>query len=170
QRMRQADADPRLCHVQRTAWLLGGAAPPTFPDRLKTGASTYAYHVDRVTGLRVTPGCTRNPTEKPETARWPAMLEAWLDAGLRERALPPAWAPGCETIYQPGESIKRLGLNDGETLSQAHGGDVPKARLTVRGTRGRFTGSSMAARWRKSRRPAGSRGISIAGQVRHHGS
>ena len=86
--------DPR-CHVRRTAWALDGAVPATFPDRLRSGEPRYAYHVDTVTGERVMPGCARHAAARVEAARWPAVLEPWLDPGLRARALPPAWSADC---------------------------------------------------------------------------
>jgi len=132
---RAADNDAALCPVQRTAWTLNGAAPPTFADRLEAGSPRYAYFVDRVTGLRVTPDCTRNPVDRLATARWPASLEPWLDAGMRRRVLPPSWSPQCATVHRPAEAIRIVGLSDGEVLRRAAGGAVPKARLDIRGSR-----------------------------------
>lgn len=133
---RVTDNAERLCPIQRTAWVLNGAAPPTFSDRLKIGTPTYAYFVDQVTGLRVAPECARHPSERLEAARWPAALEPWLDAGLRQRVLPPAWAPECAAVYRPNEGIKIVGLSDGEILHRARGKDIPKARLEIRGSQG----------------------------------
>src|SRR3989442_3572070 len=45
----------RLCPVQRTAWLLDGAAPPTFPDRFRNGPPVFTYYVDRLTRQRASP-------------------------------------------------------------------------------------------------------------------
>ncbi len=134
--MRGAADEQRLCPVQRTAWVINGATPPTFADRMRSGAPTYFYHVDRVTGLRVAPECARRAYDRIETARWPASLEPWLDAGLRERVLPPRWAPECATAHAPESGVKIVGLNDGEILRRAHGKDVPVARLAVRGSAG----------------------------------
>lgn len=133
---RYADGNPRLCPIQRTAWALGGAVPPTFSDRMRSGAPTYAYYVDRRTGLRVTPDCARGSFEGRETARWPSALEPWLDAGLRALVLPPSWAPECGAFQHSNEAIKIIGLNDGEIIRRAHGKENPKARLEIRGSRG----------------------------------
>ena len=132
---RAAGQDPALCPIQRTAWTLAGAAPPTFADRLQAGAPTLAYFVDRASGLRVMPDCTADPFEQRQTARWPASLEPWLDAGLRRNVLPPAWTPRCALAYRPAESIKIVGLNDGEILRRAANGEAPRARLDIRGSR-----------------------------------
>lgn len=125
-----------LCPIQRTAWILNGANPPTFADKLRNGPPVYAYHVDSTTGLRVAPECARHATDRIETARWPSTLEPWLDAGLRQRVLPPPWAIECTALRQSDQMIKIVGLSDGEVLRQAHGKDIPKARLEIRGSRG----------------------------------
>lgn len=132
---RYDDKDLHLCPLQRTAWVLNGTAPPTFADRLRSGPPAYAYHVDRVTRLRVAPDCARNPVERIETARWPASLEPWLDAGLRQRMLPPRWAPECAASHASGEGLKIVGLSDGEVLRRAQGNDILRARLEIRGVR-----------------------------------
>src|SRR5213596_29791 len=85
---RAAGGEERLCPVQRTAWILDNAAPPTFPDRFRSGAPVYAYFVDPITHQRVSPECTRRLVERSEAARWPAALEPWLDQGLRRKSLP----------------------------------------------------------------------------------
>lgn len=127
--------DSRLCPIQRTAWVLGGAAPPTFPDPTHSGAPTYAYYVDRVTGLRVAPECALHATERLQAARWPAALEPWLEQGLRQRVLPPPWEPGCAAINRPSTGIKIMGMSDGEVIQPARGGKSAQARLEIRGTR-----------------------------------
>lgn len=132
---RAAAQDPALCPIQRTAWTLAGAVPPTFADRLQAGAPTLTYFVDRASGLRVMPDCTADPFEQRQTARWPASLEPWLDAGLRRNVLPPAWTPRCASAYRPAEAIKIVGLNDGEILRRAVNGEAPRARLDIRGSR-----------------------------------
>ena len=132
---RAAGTDPARCPIQRTAWTLAGAAPPTFADRLQAGAPTLTYFVDRASGLRVMPDCTAEPFAQRQTARWPASLEPWLDAGLRKNVTPPPWTPRCAQAYRPAASIKIVGLNDGEVLRRATNGAVPRARLDIRGSR-----------------------------------
>lgn len=142
-----------LCHVQRTAWALNGAVPPTFPDRLRSGEPRYAYFVDAASGLRVAPGCGKGEKKKVDAARWPAALEPWLDAGLRQRALPPAWAPACRQAAAPEEGVKIVGIGNGEVLHRAKGSDAPLVRLEVRGhsgeirwlVNGRIVGRTTAA-------------------------
>src|SRR5215831_117881 len=84
---RATDVAESLCPVRRTAWLLDGAAPPTFSDRFRSGSPTYFYLVDRTSNRRVSPECARRPAERVEAVRWPAALEPWLDADLRRKSL-----------------------------------------------------------------------------------
>jgi penicillin-binding protein 1C len=68
---RAADADDGTCPMRRTAWLLDGIAPPTFPDRFRTGSPIYSYFVDRVTrnashrSARVTKSHAWKPRDGP---------------------------------------------------------------------------------------------------------
>jgi penicillin-binding protein 1C len=130
-----ADDDPR-CHVRRTAWALDGAVPATFSDRLRGGEPRFAYHLDAVTGERVMPECARHAVLWVQGARWPAVLEPWLDPGLRSRALPPPWSPDCRDAVRAGESVKIVGVSDGEVVQRAPGGERPVVRLEVRGVQG----------------------------------
>ena len=125
-----------LCQMQRTAWLLDGAAPPTFADRLRSGEPRIAWQVDETTGGRALPGCARGPLRRVEAARWPAALEPWLDAGLRARALPPTWAPECRGRATPGAGLRIVGITDGEILQRAKVSREPTVRLEVRGHHG----------------------------------
>jgi penicillin-binding protein 1C len=132
---RAADVDERLCPVRRTAWLLDGAAPPTFPDRFRSGSPAYTYFVDRVTHRRVSPECARRPMERIEAARWPSVLEPWLDAGLHRKSLPPAWSADCRAgDDDPGDAITITGLSDGAVLRRPPGKEAPRARLAIRGS------------------------------------
>ena len=132
---RVSESNDPLCPIQRTAWLLDGTAPPTFPDHLQNGSPVFTYYVDQVTHLRVAPECARHTVRAVETAHWPALLEPWLDPGLRRNVLPPAWSPECGDDYHSGEPIAIAGLNDGAVLHPAQGASMPKARLEIRGSR-----------------------------------
>src|SRR5262245_46005310 len=145
--------DESLCPIQRTAWLLDGAAPPTLPDRFRSGSPTFTYFVDRITHQRVSPECARRPTERIEAARWPAVLEPWLDAGLRRTSLPPKWSADCASAHDPDDTIAITGLSDGAVIRRPPGKEVPKARLEIRGSdaevnwmlNGRIVGRQSAA-------------------------
>ncbi len=131
---RAAVNDESTCPVQRTAWLLDGAAPPTFPDRFRSGSPTYTYFVDRITHQRVSAECARRPTERMEAARWPAVLEPWLDAGLRRKSLPPKWSADCASTHHSDDTITITGLSDGAVIRRPPGNEAPKARLEIRGS------------------------------------
>ena len=124
---------PALCHQERSAWLLNGTAPPTFPDRLREGAALYTDFRDTATGLRVRAACAPGAMQAVEMARWPAALEPWLDAATRRGALPPAWAPACARAQAPEAGLKIIGITDGETIGRAGNGAVPVLRLEARG-------------------------------------
>ena len=127
---------PSLCHRERSAWLLDGAAPPTFTDRLREGAAHYTDFRDEETGLRVRASCAPGAMRAVEMARWPAALEPWLDAATRQRALPPAWAPSCAFAQAPEAGLKIVGITDGEVIGGAGGTEgsaPPMLRLEARG-------------------------------------
>jgi penicillin-binding protein 1C len=130
---RAVDVEPGLCPVQRTAWLLDGAAPPTLPDRFRSGSPVYAYFVDRVTHQRVSADCARHPIDRIQSARWPSMLEPWLDTGLRLKTLPPQWAPNCQSNHA-NDTITITGLNDGSIIRQPPGKEAARTRLEIRGS------------------------------------
>ena len=142
-----------LCPIQRTAWLLDGAAPPTFPDRFRNGSPTFTYLVDRITHQRVAPECTRRPTERLEAARWPSVLEPWLDAGLRRKSLPAKWSADCASAHDPDDTITITGLSDGAVIRRPPGKEIPRASLEIRGSdaevnwmlNGRIVGRQSAA-------------------------
>jgi penicillin-binding protein 1C len=133
---RESEVLSNLCAVQRTAWTLDGAVPPTFSDRFTQGPPTYTYLVDRVTHLRVAPECARHATEGIEAARWPEPLLPWLDSSLRRSSLPPAWAAECRSQNRSPGSIAITGLSDGAKIRRASRSDVPQARLEIRGSDG----------------------------------
>jgi penicillin-binding protein 1C len=130
---RASDVAPGLCPIQRTAWLLDGAAPPTLPDRFRSGSPVYEYFVDRVTHQRVSPDCARHATEQIETVRWPSVLEPWLDNGLRRKSLPPQWSSGCQSNHT-NDTITITGLNDGSIIRHPPGKAAAKTQLEIRGS------------------------------------
>lgn len=133
---RQSREEPELCHQVRLAWTLNGVAPPTFSDRLRGGASLYSIQVDPVSGFRVLPDCFSGAVESRDIARWPASLEPWLTADLRQKALPPPWAPGCKNQASPESGLKIAGASNGEILRRTANGEAPLIRLQVRGYQG----------------------------------
>ncbi|MDR2506732.1 MAG: penicillin-binding protein 1C [Candidatus Accumulibacter sp.] len=131
---RAASTPENLCHQERLAWLLNDAAPPTFPDRLRDAPARYTDHRDAVSGLRVRAACAPGKMRGVEMARWPVLLEPWLSAALRARALPPAWEKACAGTRAPDGGLRIVGLTHGETIVRAgNTSSAPKLRLETRG-------------------------------------
>jgi penicillin-binding protein 1C len=145
---RAAATPPALCHVRRTAWVLNGVAPPSFADRLRGGEPRYAYWVQPASGRRVSAECGGGGAQRVEAVRWPAVLEPWLDAGLRTRALPPPWATDCAQRAAPEAGLHIAGLASGAVLQAAREPAAPQVQLEVRGQRG-------AVHWLVNGRPVG---------------
>jgi len=124
-----------LCAIQRSAWVLDGIAPPTFPDPIRGGEPVLRYTVDSVTGLRATAECTRNPLRAAESPLWPAQLEPWLDQ--RSRALDaPRWQAGCATADNRGGRLAITGASSGEVIRRTYDGRAPQLHLALSGAHG----------------------------------
>ena len=130
---RSETTPPELCHQERTAWILNNTTPPTFADRLSSGAARYRDFRDTVSGLRVRAACAAGEMDAVDVARWPAALEPWLDTATRSRALPPAWSPECANARPPEGSLRIVGVSNGETIRRAGNGPAPELRLEARG-------------------------------------
>lgn len=133
---RASHEDASLCQQSRLAWTLNDAAPPTFPDRLRGGEARYAIQITTDSQLRARANCHTGPLATRPMARWPAVLEPWLDEDLRRRAIPPAWVASCAGQARPESGLKIVGASDGEILRRPVGGNAPLLRLEVRGQAG----------------------------------
>lgn len=133
---RASHEDASLCQQSRLAWTLNDAAPPTFPDRLRGGEARYAIQITTDNQLRARANCHTGPLATRPMARWPAVLEPWLDEDLRRRAIPPAWVASCAGQARPESGLKIVGASDGEILRRPVGGNAPLLRLEVRGQAG----------------------------------
>lgn len=129
-------AEEHLCHQQRTAWVLNGAAPPTFSDRLRSGEPRYVYAVDVISGRRVTPECSTRPRRQIEAVRWPAALDPWLSEELRRKAQAPPWDTHCGAQAEPEAGLRIVGLSHGEIIKRPRPDQPPVVRLELRGQRG----------------------------------
>jgi penicillin-binding protein 1C len=129
-------AEDALCHQQRTAWILNGAAPPTFPDRLRPGEARYSYEIDAHDHLRVNAQCSQAPRQRVDAVRWPALLEPWLDAALRGHALAPPWSPRCKDQLEPQTALQIVGLRNGDIIKRSRPEQLPLIRLELRGSTG----------------------------------
>ncbi len=129
-----------LCHVKKTAWIIGDHIPPTFPDRCLTNWENpvVTVTINPDTGKRVVPGCDVENPQKIMIARWPMMLEAWLTPDIRKKAIAPPLDPSCKSLTPPGnQTLKISGLSSGTILRKAgNTGNLPRINLSVQGAIG----------------------------------
>ena len=133
--LRASAETEHLCQIRRTAWLLNDSAPPTFADRLQDAEPRHTYLVRVADGLRADRDCARGELLRVEAARWPSILEPWLDPSIRRNALPPAWSKDCSERSRLVSGLRIVGANDGEVLHRA-GDAAPLVRLELRGLEG----------------------------------
>jgi penicillin-binding protein 1C len=130
------------CRVRRNAWTLGGAAPPTLPDRLRTSGAVEFAWVDTRRHLRVRPDCTTADIatlNRVEIARWPELLGPWIEPAMRDPEERWPWSPEC-LATSPARSLRIAGLDAGTTLRVAPGQNA--AHLQVQAV-----GSNEAVTW-----------------------
>jgi penicillin-binding protein 1C len=129
---RYHDDDTERCHVRRTAWIINDTVPPTFPDKLRPGEPRYVLHLQGTPPRRVAPDCANGTMRRVDAVRWPTALEPWLEASLRDRVIPPAWAEACRTHARAESAVRIAGTSNGAILHRA--GDVaPIVRFEARG-------------------------------------
>ena len=131
----EKDLPKDLCHEARTAWLLNGTAPPTFSDRLRGGQARYTYYVDEK-GFRTSPACSKGTPI--EAARWPAVLEPWLQGSQRAKINLPAWREDCLFKRTPEAGLRIQGASAYEIIRAVKQEQMPKVRLNTRGANGRI--------------------------------
>lgn len=130
-----ADTPAHLCHRRRSAWSLAGAVPPTRPDRIDGSSLRQTVWLDPVSGLRTVPGCGHG--EAHDTARWPTLLQPWLDGWLPAEQRIPDWLPGCApTGGAPAATLRIVGLNESSRLRPAPHQRHVSLQLAVRGAQG----------------------------------
>ncbi len=128
-----AATDPALCRQHRTAWVLDGALPPTFAERV-LGAWSAGLLTLRVNdqGQRLSGACHARRERTIRLARWPALATPWLGVDDRARSALPPLAPGCAAdALNRASPIRISGLIDGVTLRRAPNSDKP-LRVTLR--------------------------------------
>lgn len=95
------------CLQRRQAWSLGGAVPPTLPDRTGTA------------GLLVASTCEPGR----QAVRWPQALEPWIPAALR---------PPCTPTVEV-SSLRMRGIEEGARLRRAPGRPDVEIQLEAEG-------------------------------------
>lgn len=114
----EAATPPAHCLQRRTAWTLDGAVPPTLPDRLRPGGLVEA--VWTAGGQRVRPDC-EPAAVRHDVARWPTLLQPFLDAAQQDAAKRLPWRPGCVPASPQGGALRIVGLEPGSVLRPAPG-------------------------------------------------
>ncbi|WP_028996270.1 penicillin-binding protein 1C [Azohydromonas australica] len=99
---------PRHCLVRRTGWMLDGAAPPTLPERERSG------------GL-LGRGCG---ADAETVARWPLALAPWVGA------LPSGCGDG-------GSALRIRGVDEGTVLKAVPGSGAVEISVSAQGDAGR---------------------------------
>ncbi|WP_066341352.1 penicillin-binding protein 1C [Azohydromonas lata] len=97
---------PRHCLVQRTGWMLDGAAPPTLPDRERSG------------GL-LGPGCADSSDGTP-VARWPLALAPWVQGSAGD-------------CGDGGSALRIAGLEAGTVLKPVPGRAAVELSVSAQG-------------------------------------
>lgn len=116
--LRATDTPEALCHEKRSAWVLHATVPPTLPDRVRKRGLRETIWLDPASGARTTPRCTPQARAQ-EVARWPALLEPWLDVAERRRHALPAWLDGC--LRDETSPLRIAGLTPGSQLRPTPG-------------------------------------------------
>lgn len=138
------DTPPAQCIKKRSALVLGGRVPPSLiaPGESSAWMPLLDLRLDPSTGQRLSLGCAPGQGTTRQIARWPQVLQAWLDPAMaRSQNIPPRRsdcpADGLDAL----EPIHITGLPDNAHLRRLPGSaSPPKASLGI-------TGANGAIRW-----------------------
>ncbi|MCE4540086.1 penicillin-binding protein 1C [Pelomonas sp. P7] len=146
----EAATPPGQCLKRRTAWTLDGAVPPTLPDRLRpTGLVEAAWTHGSAGRERVRPDCD-DQAVRHDVARWPTLLQPFLDTAERDPVELLPWRPGCVPSTPAAAGLRIVGLEPGSVLRPTPGQASISLRLQAVGASqgvtwlldGQFIGSS----------------------------
>ncbi len=115
---------PAECLQKRQAWTLDGTTPPTLPDRLAaTGGLIETGWIDERSGQRTRPDCApaNAETERVEFARWPTLLQPWIEPEARGPVERLPWSSACAPRTAVGGSLRIVGLEAGSVLRPTPG-------------------------------------------------
>jgi penicillin-binding protein 1C len=135
-----ADTAPAQCRVRRSAWTLDGSTPPTLPDRVHDGGLLETVWIDSRRGQRLTPACLAlaatpiGDLRAVATARWPTLLDPWIDAAQRGEAERLPLAAGCASA-SPQRSLRISGLDPGSVIRARPGSRAAVLSVQAVGTR-----------------------------------
>jgi len=145
---------PALCRVRRSAWTLDATAPPTLPDRVRSEPLRETAWVDAGRTQRLRPGCSGTAGvawQGVEHARWPTLLEPWIERSLRSSVEQLPWSSACGT-RGTSRSLRVTGIDPGSVIRAAPGRGAAVLRVQAIGARdsvhwlldGRLVGSTDA--------------------------
>lgn len=123
-----------MCRVRRTAWTLDGAVPPTLADRVRPANLREVAWIDHARQQRLRPGCTAvlgAAFTRTEYARWPTLLEPWVDASMRSAVELLPWSAPCSTPPQRAVSI--VGIDRDSVIRAVPGAADPVIAVRVLG-------------------------------------
>jgi penicillin-binding protein 1C len=137
---------PEHCRQRRPAWTLDGTAPPTLPDRLlPTGLLDTAWVQQAPLNdgrraaradVRLRPGCaapTNGAVQAITYARWPTLLQPWIEPAQRSEVERLPWGPPCRGAT-PARTLRISGLETGSVLRAAPGKSDITIQLQALGT------------------------------------
>ncbi len=140
---------PENCLQRRPAWTLDDTAPPTLPDRLlPTGLLDTAWVQRPSVGrgrwmqqaaqqaVRLRPGCAAPDPARVQAisyARWPTLLQPWIETAQRSEVERLPWAPPCRGAA-PARTLRISGLETGSVLRTAPGQSDITVQLQALGT------------------------------------
>ena len=112
---------PPLCHQTRQAWLLNETAPPTMAERASTQGYREVLWQDAASGLRLSPACigAASKSVELEIARWPNLLQPWLQEPIRSQSTPPAYQAGCAPKQSAKAGLVMHGIEPGSVVRAA---------------------------------------------------
>lgn len=106
------------CHRVKSAYILDGNVPTTFPDDDESWATNpVSFFINPESQLRVDDSCNVAGIEKQQAALWPKAVEEWISPQYRRYAQIPGFDSHCKkppTIASG--KIKIAGIHDGSTL------------------------------------------------------
>lgn len=163
-----AQTDSRHCRVRRSAWALNQTTPPTLPDRVRPGSLIETAWVSAggksQRRQRLRPGCPSvssgdlAPPQAETYARWPALLEPWIEGDWRSdvEGLPLAAPCGLRSGASGASaqrSLRITGIDPGSILRPTPGRDSLSVNVRAIGSKeavtwlldGRTVGSTEAA-------------------------
>jgi penicillin-binding protein 1C len=133
------------CRERRSAWLLNHTAPPTLSDRVRPGSLVETAWINADPApKRVLAGCVSDtPLQALTYARWPALLEPWVEGKWRSEVERLPLASTCHprsNKLSAQRSLRITGIEPGSVLRSSPG----RTELTVQV---RAIGSKEAVTW-----------------------